>query len=236
MEKTAHGWKVLEGDGDAKILTYTYSFGPGVANALAVKGKDGMIVVSPPCRVAAGVLDDVAALGPVAALVASNAFHHMGLGEWRARFPQARLFAPAQSIGRVKKQSKLDEISPLSDAAPLTGKDVELVDLPHYKTGELLVRMNGGTHRTWYTTDVLMNLPVLPPGFLFRTLCRVTGSAPGLRFNNISSMFMVKDKRSLKRWLANAIDEAPPTRLVPAHGEVVDLKGDAGPLKEVFAG
>jgi hypothetical protein len=235
MEKTAHGWKVVEGNGGAKILTYTYSFGPGLSTALAVQGDDGMIVVSPPCKVPTGVLDDVEAIGPVRALVASNAFHHMGLPAWRARFPKARVFAPAQSIGRVKKQTKLDDIAPLSDAAPLAGKGVELVDLPHYKTGEVLVRVAGDKATTWYVTDFMMNLPALPPGFLFRTLFKWTGSAPGLKFNNVAPMFMVKDKKALKRWLAKAVDEAPPTRLVPAHGDVVELGGEAGRLKEIFA-
>src|SRR5262249_1734421 len=140
-------------EGDDSILTYTYSFGPGLSTALAVKGDDGMIVVSPPCKVAAGVLDDIETIGPVRPLVASNAFHHMGLPAWRERFPKAKVFAPAQSIARVKKQTKLDEIAPLSDAAPLAGKGVELVDLPHYKTGEVLVRVAGDRATTWYVTD-----------------------------------------------------------------------------------
>jgi hypothetical protein len=233
MEKTAHGWNVV--DANAKILTYTYSFGPGLSNALAVKGADGLVVVSPPCNVDAGVFDDLAAFGPVRALVASNAFHHMGLQCWREKFPQAKLFAPAQSIGRVKKQTKIDDIAPLSEAKDVAGADVDLVDLPHYKTGEVLVRIRNGRSITWYVTDFIMNLPSLPPGFLFRTLFKWTGSAPGLKFNNVAPMFMVKDKKALKRWLANAVEEAPPTRLVPAHGDVVDLSTEPNRLREIFA-
>lgn len=30
----------------------------------------------------------------------------------------------------------------------------------------------------------------------------VSGSAPGLRFNNIAPLFMVRDRRALRRWLA----------------------------------
>jgi hypothetical protein len=232
MDKTAHGWKIV--DADAKILTYTYSFGPGLANALAVKGDDGMIVVSPPCNVAAGVYDDLADFGPVRALVASNAFHHMGMPCWREKFPAAKLFAPAQSIARVKKHTKLDDVAPLSDAKGVAGANVDLVDLPHYKTGEVLVRIKHDRGTTWYVTDFLMNLPSLPPGFLFRTLFKWTGSAPGLKFNNVAPMFMVKDKKALKRWLAGAVDEAPPTRLVPAHGDVVDLSSEPKRLREIF--
>jgi len=36
MDRTAHGWKVF--DGETPVLTYLYSFGHGMANALAVGG------------------------------------------------------------------------------------------------------------------------------------------------------------------------------------------------------
>ena len=45
--------------------------------------------------------------GAVRALIASNAFHHLGVPEWKSRFPDAAIFAPAQAIARVEKQSKL---------------------------------------------------------------------------------------------------------------------------------
>src|SRR6185295_9515323 len=99
------------------------------------------VIVSPPCRAAAGVFDDLSPYGPVRALVASNAFHYLGLPEWKARFPEAGVFAPAQSIARVERQSKLSGIRPLADAAAIAGSRLELVDMPHYKTGEVLVRI-----------------------------------------------------------------------------------------------
>jgi hypothetical protein len=36
----------------APVLTCEYSFGPGSAKVLAVDGASGLIVISPPCRVA----------------------------------------------------------------------------------------------------------------------------------------------------------------------------------------
>ena len=70
MEATAHGWKIF--DAQMPVLTCEYSFGPGVANALAVGGRTGLVVVSPPWRAATGVFDDLARFGPARALVASN--------------------------------------------------------------------------------------------------------------------------------------------------------------------
>jgi hypothetical protein len=45
--------------------------------------------------------------------------------------PGAAIFAPAQSIARVERQSSLSGIRPLADAAAITGTAVELVDMPH---------------------------------------------------------------------------------------------------------
>ncbi|MDQ2961691.1 MAG: hypothetical protein M3R31_00830 [Pseudomonadota bacterium] len=228
MQTTGHGWKVF--DASTPILTYEYSFGPGVANALAVGGKDGLVVVSPPCRVAPGVLDDLSQYGAVRALVASNAFHYLGLREWKARFPDAALFAPAQSIARVEKHSKLSGIRPLAQAASITGTRLELVDMPHYKTGEVLVRIATDRGHVWYVTDVIMNLPVLPRNPVIKLMFGLSGSGPGLRFNNIAPLFMVADKAALRRWLADEFRKAPPNWLIATHGDIVDFTAnpDAG--------
>jgi len=232
MQTTPHGWKVF--DADRPILIYEYSFGPGVANALAVRGEKGLIVVSPPCRVAAGVFDDLVPYGKIAALVASNAFHHMGLGEWKTRFPDAAVFAPAQSVARVEKHSKLSGIRPLAEAKAITGEHVELVDMPHYKTGEVLVRIRTTRGPVWYVTDIIMNLRELPPNPVVNLLFRLSKSAPGLRFNNIAPLFMVADKAALRRWFTDEFKKAPPAWLIATHGDPVDFASDSEARRSLF--
>jgi len=233
MEKTAHGWKVF--DAQTPILTYEYSFGPGVANALAVGGEQGLVIVSPPCRIEAGVFDDLSRYGPVRALVASNAFHYMGIPEWKTRFPEAAIFAPAQSIARVERQTRLHGIRPLADATPIAGHGLELVDMPHYKTGEVMVRIKTPRGMIWYVTDIVLNMPTLPSHPVFKMMFRLSRSGPGLRFNNIAPVFMVKDKAALKRWLAVEFDKMPPRWLIPAHGDVVDLESNRNAARLLFA-
>ena len=233
MEATAHGWKIF--DARTPILTCEYSFGPGVANALAVGGKTGLVVVSPPWRVAAGVFDDLSQYGPVRALVASNAFHYLGIREWKARFPEAAIFAPAQSIARVERQSKLSGILPLAEAASITGPSVELIDMPHYRTGEVLVRITTARGVAWYVTDVIMNLPVLPRNPVFRLAFRLSGSGPGPRFNNIAPIFMVKDRAALRRWLCEVFHKWQPDWQIATHGDVVDLRKNPDVGRKLFA-
>ena len=228
MQATVQGWKVF--DPRTPILTCEYSFGPGVAVSLAVGGQNGLVVVSPPCRVAAGAFDELSPYGEVRALVASNAFHHMGIPEWKARFPSAAIFAPVQAIARVEKRSGLSGIRALYDAASITGTRLELVDMPHYKTGEVLVRIITDRGLVWYVTDVIMNLPVLPKNPMAKLMFGLSHSGPGLKFNNIAPLFMVADKAALRRWVADEFRKSPPRWLIPAHGEIVDFEAspDAG--------
>lgn len=233
VDATPHGWRIF--DARTPILTFLYSFGPGTANSLAVGGRDGLFVVSAPCKAADGVFEDLSRFGKVRALVASNAFHHMGIPEWKRRFPDAEIFAPAQSIARVEKQTRLGGIRPLAEAGAITGSGLELVDMPHYKTGEVLVRVKTDRGLVWYVTDVVMNLRELPSHPVGKAMFALTRSGPGLRFNNLSPLFMVRDKKALKRWLAAQLALDPPTWLIPTHGDIVEAGLRMEELRRLFA-
>src|SRR4051812_44669688 len=129
----ASSWTTVEPSLPA--LLYTYAFGPGIANALAIPVEGGVAVVSPPCNAPDTMFTELEKHGPVRALIAPNAFHSLGLSPWKARYPDAPIFAPAQSIARLEKRTKLTGIRPVADMQKLLGDRVELVDMPHYKTG-----------------------------------------------------------------------------------------------------
>ena len=229
-----YGWKQIVSD--PLVATFEYSFGPGAANSLLVGVNGGVIVVSPACRVGTDVLDAAAQFGTVRAVVASNAFHYLGVPAWKARFPDAQIFAPAQSIARVAAKTGLSEIRPLADSAAVCGEQVTLTDMPHYKTGEVLVRIRAASGLAWYVTDVILNLQQLPAHPIARAIFQWSGSAPGLRMNKIGPLFMVKDRPALKRWLREEAERDRPRWLIPAHGDVVDLAGTPNRLAELFGG
>lgn len=233
MQLFASGWKVF--DADLPVMTCEYSFGPGTANALAVGAARGVIVVSPPWRADDAVYDGLAPYGPVVGLVASNAFHHLGLPEWKRRFPEAAVYAPSQAIARVERRTKISPVHPLADIGAIAGRDVDFVDLPHYRTGEALVRMRSSRGLAWYVTDFMMNMPSLPANPIARLVFKCTNSAPGLKFNNIAPLFMVRDKRSLKRWLGEEFRKSPPQWIIAAHGEIADLGANPAAAQALFA-
>ena len=72
--------------------------------------------------------------------------------------------------------------------------------MPHYKTGEVLVRITTPRGLVWYVTDIIMNLRVLPSNPVIRAMFRVSGSGPGLRFNNIAPLFMSGPSTSVNWW------------------------------------
>jgi hypothetical protein len=222
-------WIVVEPSLPA--LTYTYSFGPGLANALALTVDGGFVVVSPPSKPAENAFIELEQRGPIRALIAPNAFHHMGLGSWKERYPDAPIFAPAQSIERIEKQSKLTAIRPLAEASKLVGDRIELVDMPYYKTGEVLIRWRVDGGWAWYMTDVAMNI-TQPLKGLFGMIFRWTKSTPGFRRNALAGAFMVKDKRALYAWLAAQAEKTAPKLLVMCHGEHVH---PVDPVAEVRA-
>jgi hypothetical protein len=226
-------WTVVEPNLPA--LAHRYSFGSGYATSLALTLADGgIIVVSPPSNVADAVYTDLEARGPLRALIAPNAFHSMGLAPWQARYPSVPIFAPVQSIPRLQKTTKLSVIRPLEEAAGLVGDCVELVDMPHYKTGEALIRWRTEGGWAWFMTDVAFNLPKLPPG-PFGLVMKWTKSAPGFRRYALAPLFMIKDKRKLYAWIEEQAAKTPPVLVVPCHGEPVTLADPVAGVRAAFA-
>ena len=223
-------------DTDPWTATFEYSVGTGTATALAVDVGGGLLVASPPCRVADDAFEALASRGPVRALVATNAFHTLGLAPWKARFPGSAVFAPPQSLQRVTKVSGVTGIRPLGEAAALTGERVALIELPYFRTGEALIKVRTTEGLLWYVTDIVFNMPRLPSHPLFALLFRVTDSAPGLRINRIAPLFMVRNRPALWAWLAAEARRDKPRWLVPAHGDTVDLADSPTLLEDLFRG
>jgi hypothetical protein len=231
---TKHGWRIL--DGDAGVLSFSYGFGgEGQANCFTAKlPGGGLMVISPPSRISADAIEDLAAHGKVVAIVANNGFHHLGIGQWRKHFPEARCFAAPGACDRIAKKSKdAGELEPLSALQPLLGDDVAVIEAPTSRCGETWARAKIEGGHAWYASDLLANMD-MPAGFVVRTLFKLTKSAPGYRVFNFAVKFIIKDKRVAFAALLDDVRKHPPTLMVPAHGAILSQTSLASDTEQLL--
>lgn len=222
MDTTPAGWIVI--DRDAAILTYTYRFGSGgTSNAFVARmGNGKLLVVSPPCGLGDAFFDDLAEFGEVGALVANNGFHHLGQVAWRARYPEARCFAPTEALARISKKNPADlPFEPLSALGEITGETVGFREVANTKCGESWFWAQGAGGTVWFMSDVLANMPSLPKQFVFKWMFKLSKSAPGYRPFGLALKFIVKDKKATLRALRDDVSAHPPSVVVPAHGDIL---------------
>jgi hypothetical protein len=218
-QESPNGWTIL--DRAARIWCYEYGFSrSGKANCFVAGLPAGkLLVLSPAHRLPAAAFADLKAIGEVAAVVASNGFHHLGVAAWRDRYPRARFFSPSLSRERIRKKNPgAGTLEPLSELLPLLGDGVVLREAPATRCGEMwaIARVDGG--HAWFVSDVLANLPVLPSNLLLKLLFQWTRSAPGYRVFHLGLNFIVRDKKLVLRTLLDDLEAFPPSIVVPAHG------------------
>ena len=222
MQTTKHGWTII--DADAGVLSYTYEFSKGAtSNCFTARlASGGLMVVSPPTKVDREVADDLAAYGAVEALVANNGFHHLGIARWRELYPKARAFAAAGASARIAKRSKdAGELESLDALEPLLAEGVAVVETASSKCGETWARAKIEGGHAWYGSDIVANMPRLPPNFVVRQLFKWTKSAPGYRLFNLAHKIVLKDRKASLRGMLEDVRKHPPRVMVPAHGEIL---------------
>lgn len=224
-------WTVL--DERAGVLTYDYPFSGGaLATAITFKGPEGLVVVSPPSGLDARDYDALRELGEVRALVANNAYHHMGQAGFRARFRDAESYAPEAALSRLGKKAQGVAFRSLSSLT--LPPHVRCEAMPGFSTGETLLRITTARGALWYAGDLLANMTSLPKPPV-RWLFQLTDSAPGLKLFRMAVWMMVKDKAAVREFVRARLDEEPPALVVPAHGVPFDTGDVAAAMRAQIA-
>lgn len=219
MEQTAAGWRVF--DREAAVLSYDYSFAKGAwATTFVARMANGqLLVVSPAKGLTDAAAAELAAFGEVGALVAPNGFHHLGLPEWRARYPKARCFAAPETAQRVRKKNpQAGDFESLASLQALAGPKLGVGEVQNTKCGETWLWAETPSGYVWFVSDILANMPRLPGNPLIKFLFWSTNSAPGYKVFHLALRFIVKDKKAALRALAQEMQRRPPAVVVPSHG------------------
>ncbi len=158
--------------------------------------------------------------GTVSAIVAPCGFHHLGIVEWKTRFPRSRVFAHPLAAERIKKKGDVGdiELAPLDDLRPMLPDHVWLATPPGMKHPDTMLRVTTEAGPIWYCNDMVLNFPEAPGNFLTSMMFKLTKSAPGFRVGRLPARLMVKDKPTFRDWFANELEQHPPRFIVSGHG------------------
>lgn len=89
---------------------------PMISRMTVIRLRDGSLLVHSPVKMGPGLHRELTALGPVRHVVAPNRMHHMFGGDYRAAYPEARIYG-APGVAKKRPDLPLDG-GELSDAAP----------------------------------------------------------------------------------------------------------------------
>ena len=212
-------WRPLTAD--RRALWLKYSFGPGTANALALKlASGGWAVVSPPSAAPSSVFDDLERSGPVTALIAPNAYHNLGQAAWRSRYPEAISYAPEGAFERLRKKTFGVDFKPLEDAAAALAP-IRFFTPDGMKTPDALLHVATSEGMLWWLGDQFSNITRDDQTLPLRLLSKLVGSGLGFRCNGKPELVYVRDRAAWLESMRAALTVMPPAIVTMAHGDPV---------------
>ncbi|MGO4870585.1 MAG: DUF4336 domain-containing protein [Roseiarcus sp.] len=207
---------------EGPVVPFVAGF-PYPTRMAVIRLSDGGLFVWSPVALSPALRREVDALGPVRCLVSPNLLHHLFLGEWKAAYPEARLFA---SPGLRRRRTDLAFDADLGDAPdPIWAADIDQVLVSGSFIMTEAVFFHRGS-RTAIFADLIENLPrdwfKGWRGLLAR-LDGIVAPNPGApREWRASFVNRRAARRALGRILAWPIE-----RVLIAHGEPARVDGAA---------
>jgi hypothetical protein len=218
------------------VWIWVYETNNNRINCIAVRLQgDDLMVVSPGTDPTPEVFAELEALGTVVALVSPGAFHHLGFPAWHAQYPDVPLYTTTSGVAHIHKQHKGNtfDLRGFEAFAALLPESMTAEETPG-KHGDLLLRFPTDAGETWMSNEYVSNIPELPKAWLVRKIFEWTDSGPGLTLITPLLWFMGAKKPALKAFFQQRLDQHPPQRLVPVHGDVITGDDLPGRLQALF--
>jgi len=173
-----------------------------------------------PVRIDDDLTREIDALGDVAYIVAPNKVHHLMIGPWRERYPNAELFG---APGLAKKRSDLAFTGKLGHMAPDAWADefeqVFLEGAPIVHETVFLHRRS----RTLCVTDLVFNVETGADWWTRLMLGGVLAATGGVRMSRTVKL-SIRDRAAFRRSVDRVL-EWDFDRVTVTHGDLIE--GDA---------
>ena len=163
------------------------------------------------------------ALGKPAHLVVPNGFHRLDAAQYKARYPDMKVYCPTGAKSRVEKEVPVDFTYLERPHPDPDDPSVVLMEYghPRFIEGNLQVRSADGV--TAIFCDHLFNIPKGRTGFfwlIYGNLLQSWGS-PKVSPASKALLTVTGIKRLYREWLETQAARQDIVRIVPGHGEVV---------------
>lgn len=191
-----------------------------------IRLRDGAAMLHSPIALTPELVEAVTALGELRHLIAPNWIHYAFVGDWAARFPEARVWAAPGVSERARAQgAPLRVDQELTNTAPpeWAAEVGQLLVAGHPKHREVVFFHKAS--RSLILTDLIENMPAAILPRWLRPLARLGGIvAPNGRMP--LDMWLSFRKAPLRAAVRQMLEWAP-ERVVLAHGEILERDIDA---------
>lgn len=190
--------------------------------------SDGQLVVHNAIAMRDDAMREIEALGPVAFVLVPNGFHRLDAPSFAKRYPSARVLCPRGARAKVEQV-----VAVHGDYSDFPADErVRLEHLDGVKEAEGAMTVDGDDGATVVLNDIVFNMPHQPGfgGFVLRML----GSSGGPRVTRIARLFLIDDKRAVRRHLERLAATPRLARVVVSHHEVI-ADDPGGTLRRVAA-
>lgn len=182
-----------------------------------IKMDDGGIWIHSPIEPSDQLVDKINNLGKVKHIVAPNKFHHLFVGQFKSRFPEANIFG-AKGLSEKRKDLSIDwEFDQDSSKSPWL--EIETLRLAGMRYLNEVVFFHKKS-KSLILTDLGFNLSTRKP-WLTRIFCRINGIYGRFGCPLDVKLLLISDKQKFQ----NSIEKISSwdfDRIIMAHGNVVN--------------
>ena len=205
-------------------------FGMEVGTRMTVvRLSDGGLFVHSPIRLTDGLRRELEGLGEVRFLIAPNKLHHLYIGDYRAAYPEARMFA-APGLDRKRRDLRFDGLLSGGAEMPWAGQIDQLLFPGEPILNEVVFcdRRNC----TLIVTDIVFNIQRSDSTFT-RISLKLDGAWRKFGPSRLMRLLMLRYRRDARRAIDRII-EWDFDRVVLTHGDILE-RGGKEAMRRAFA-